>query len=431
MILTKSYKVKIIGLNNIFKDTIKVYSNAVWFIVGVIDKNYNNINSLTDSKSKYNYIEHLIHNTKDNKALYNFDSIFVNFPSYFRRSAIATALGKYESWYSNHTNWEINKKGKEPKLTKDYLVMPCFFKDNMFLKTDNKYVVKIKIYNNKCWNYINVPLRKTDVDYIEKHCFSLKESNPTLIVKDKNYYLNFAYEIKVDKLTKDKIETICAVDLGINNVATCSIMTSDGTVLARKFIKCIREEDQISHYLNKIKKHQAQGSKENKTLWAKVNNFNERISILASNQIIDFAKENKAQMIVFEYLDTNGKKKGNKKQRLALWRKRDIQKRVELNAHILGIRVNKICAFNTSKLAFDGSGIVTRGINNNFSICQFTNGKIYNCDLNATYNIGARFFIKQIQKTISEKKWLLLEAKVPLLSKRSTCTLSTLKAILV
>lgn len=434
MHLVKSYKVKIINRNKIFRQTIQAYSNAVWFIVNVINDNYSSLEGLT-SKQKYNFIENLIHNTKQNIAKYDFDDKFINFPSYFRRSAIATALGKYESWYSNYKNWEINKIGKAPKLFKDYLVMPCFFRDNMFLKTKDKYVVRIKVLINKCWDYIDIPLRKTDVDYIERNCFSLKESNPTLIVKDKNYYLNFAYDINVDKLPKGKVDKICAVDLGINNVATCSIITSDGTVLARKFIKCIREEDQINHYLNKIKKHQKLGSKENKTLWLKVNNFNREISIKASNEIINFAKINNIKVIVFEYLDTKGKKKGSKKQRLALWRKRDIQKRVTLNAHIQGIRVNRICAFNTSRLAFDGSGKVLRGSeidpsNTNYSICKFNNGKIYNCDLNASYNIGARYYIKEIEKTTSEKKWLLMVAKVPSLSKRSTCTLSTLKEIL-
>ena len=434
MHLVKSYKVKIINRNKIFKQTIQAYSNAVWFIVDVINNNYSSLEDLT-SKQKYNFIEKLIHNTKENKAKYDFDDKFINFPSYFRRSAIAIALGKYESWYSNYKNWEINKVGNAPKLSKGYLVMPCFFKNNMFLKTNDKYIVRIKVLINKCWDYIDIPLRKTDIDYIEKNCFSLKESNPTLIKKDKNYYLNFAYDINVDNLPKGKVEKMCAVDLGINNVATCSILTSDGTVLARKFIKCIREEDQINHYLNKIKKHQRLGSKENKTLWAKVNNFNREISIKASNEIINFAKTNEVKVIVFEYLDTKGKKKGSKKQRLALWRKRDIQKRVTLNAHIQGIRVNRICAFNTSRLAFDGSGKVLRGkeidpSNTNYSICKFTNGKIYNCDLNASYNIGARYYIKELEKTTSEKKWLLMVAKVPSLSKRSTCTLSTLKEIL-
>ena len=68
-----------------------------------------------------------------------------------------------------------------------------------------------------------------------------------------------------------------------------------------------------------------------------------------------------ADVIVFEHLDTQGKKKGRGKQKLALWRKQEIQKLVEHKAHILGIRISHICAWNTSKLAFDGSGKVERG----------------------------------------------------------------------
>ena len=93
------------------------------------------------------------------------------------------------------------------------------------------------------------------------------------------------------------------------------------------------------------------------------------------------------------------------------------------------MRVNRVCAYNTSKLAFDGSGIVKRN-KTNFSLCKFSTGKQYHCDLNASYNIGARYYIKEKLKTLSAKKRLLMEAKVPSLSKRSTCTLATLKAIL-
>ena len=424
MKITKSYAVKIKHFNKIFDKTIKLYSDAVWFICDVIKSEYSSIDELSNSKEKYNFIENLIHTTKDNKAKYDFDSHFVNFPSYYRRSAVACALGKFNSWYSNHKNWEINKQGKEPKLTTGYLVMPCFYKKNTFNKTDDIYVVQIKIYYNNSWDYIDIPLKHSDVNYIQKHCYSLKECAPSLVKKHKNYYLRFPYECTV-KVDNKKPNIICSVDLGVNHVAVCSIMTKEGTVLKRKFISCNREEDSLCHYLNKIKKHQKMGSKENKTLWAKVNNFNRRMSILASNEIVEFAKSNNAEVIVFEYLDIKGKIRGNKKQRLALWRKRDIQKRVELNAHCLGISVARICAYNTSRLAFDGSGQVTRD-DNNYSICTFTTGKIYNCDLSASYNIGARFFIKNIEKTLSEKKWLQLVAKVPSASKRSTCTLFSL-----
>ena len=153
------------------------------------------------------------------------------------------------------------------------------------------------------------------------------------------------------------------------------------------------------------------------------------VLIKTTKEIINFATTNKTNCIVFEYLDTKGKKSGSKKQRLTLWRKRDIQNRVLHNAHLRGIRVNRVCAYNTSRLAFDGSGIVARN-KSNFSLCTFTTSKQYNCDLNASYNIGARFHIKEIIKPFSEKKRLLMEAKVPSLSKRSTCTLSTLKEII-
>lgn len=100
---------------------------------------------------------------------------------------------------------------------------------------------------------------------------------------------------------------------------------------------------------------------------------------------------------------------------------------VEIKAHLNCIHVSHICAWNTSKLAYDGSGKVERSIKNdnqkpNYSLCKFTSGKMYNCDLNASYNIGARYFIrKMIYKTPE------LADKVPVASRR---TYSDLKALL-
>ena len=103
----------------------------------------------------------------------------------------------------------------------------------------------------------------------------------------------------------------------------------------------------------------------------------------------------------------------------------------ESKAHRIGIRISRVCAWGTSRLAYDGSGKVKRGkesekCNGNYSLCEFESGKIYNCDLNAGYNIGARYFIREIIKSLPERERLALEAKDPALTKRSTCTLSTL-----
>ena len=109
-----------------------------------------------------------------------------------------------------------------------------------------------------------------------------------------------------------------------------------------------------------------------------------------------------------------------------MWRCQYVQAMVTDKVHRLTMRVSHICAWGTSKLAYDGSGIVERGIDGNYSICRFTTGKIYNCDLSASYNIGARYFIREIIKSLPETERLEAQAKVPELTKRSTCTLSSL-----
>jgi hypothetical protein len=95
--------------------------------------------------------------------------------------------------------------------------------------------------------------------------------------------------------------------------------------------------------------------------------------------------------------------------------------------------VSHICAWGTSKLAYDGSGVVLRGKDagfNTYELCKFGNGKIYNCDLSASYNIGARYFIRELEKSTPAKKWSLIQAKVPECVKRTQCTYNTLVEIL-
>ena len=96
------------------------------------------------------------------------------------------------------------------------------------------------------------------------------------------------------------------------------------------------------------------------------------------------------------------------------------------------MRISRICPWGTSKYAYDGSGAVLRGEDGGFQtygLCKFKNGKTYNCDLSASYNIGARYFIRELQKSISVKKWSGIVAKVPECQKRTQCTYNTLLEI--
>lgn len=151
-----------------------------------------------------------------------------------------------------------------------------------------------------------------------------------------------------------------------------------------------------------------QAGKKSKNIYRTITSANRQIAIDTAKAIMDTAVAYDVDCIVFEYLDLSGKKGGRKyRERIHMWRARDVQSRVELQAHRMGMRISRVCAWGTSKYAFDGSGITSRhsvyhyehGTRKyNYSVCKFQNGKIYNCDLNASYNIGARFFLREYEK---------------------------------
>ena len=429
-----TYKVKIKHYNHIFKQTVAIYRSAVDYLIAVCHENWESISSIEGSLNRQRYVETLVHATKDNpNPKYDFDEKFYKMPSYLRRGVISEALGKVSSYKSNLKNWESEEpssRGEFPGYPKAGYIYPSLYRGNMYSETEDTYMAQIKVYVRNTWDWITVQLRKSDVDYINRRCKNRKQCAPTLQKRGKEWYLDFPFEESV-KLCKTNIkdQTVVAVDLGINTAATISVMRSDGTILGRHFCKLPKETDHLAHSINRIKKMQQHGNYKTPRLWAKAKGINHDIATKTAGFIMDVAVLYNADTIVFEHLDRKGKLKGSKKQRLHMWRCKEVQAIVTNKAHRLGMHVSHICAWGTSKLAYDGSGFVARGREggfNTYELCKFTNGKVYNCDLSASYNIGARYFIRELLKSVPEKARLRIEAKVPQCSKRSTCTLSTL-----
>lgn len=434
MKIVSSYAVEIKNISKLFRQTIKIYKNAVSFCIDVFEKEWSTLEQLeVYNRERSQYADKLIHTTKSNVAKYSeFDNKFKKLPAYLRTAVIHAALGHLSSYHSNLKN--CDSKNNAPSFQKHINKLPTFYRRGMYEENCDGDFVKLKLFVNNDWNWVKVKLKHTDLRYIEKHLSGAKMSAPTLEKKNKKYFLRFSFEEKAELNNTPLDERkILAVDLGINTDATCSVMRKDGTVLARKFIDFPSEKDRIYHALNKVKKVcQRYGSHNTTKLWRYIKFRNEELARKIAKSIVQYAVEQHCDVIVFEHLNTNGKKQGRKKQILSLWKKNSIQNKVELKAHKNGIRISRICAWGTSKLAFDGSGEVLRGKKanlNTYELCKFSNGKIYNCDLSASYNIGARYFIRDIQKSISVTKWSDVVAKVPECQKRTQCTYSTLLKI--
>ena len=443
MNIVKTAKCKILNYTSIFDDTINIYRSALSFYINICYKEWDYISTLK-SKYRINYIERITHKiSKSPDIKYDFDSSFYKFPSYLRRAAIAEAIGYVSSFKSQLKNYnESDKKAKQPTLNLNPSSYPVLYdKGNWIKLSDGK--ARIKIYRNNDWVWLDINYDIKPLYSSKKYRFAgYEELSPTIRKYGKKYFLNIGFKNKV-KLTDSK-DIACSVDLGINTSATCSIMTSDGTVIARSFINQASEKDRLNSLLGKLSKAtRNSGIKNSKpNLWRKINNVKKHIAIDTMNKIIAFAQTNNATVIVFEHLGKMKVPKGfygarRLRFKLQYWTRQFIYHKTLEKAHSLGLRVSRVSAKNTSRLAYDGSGMVSRGEidptklyknkpSKNYSICKFTTGKIYNADLSASYNIGARYFIREIIKPLSEKTRLQLEAKVPLLAARNQHTLSTL-----
>ena len=428
MRLATSYKMKLAGDFKALENSLAIYRQALTFLIPIINDAWEELSLYKFSNQKYNQIERWIHSTQTNQAQFDFDQKFPKLPIYLRRSAISKALGIVSSYRSNLAYWEANPKGQLPKLQLVHYEYPAYYKGNLFKNFDPIYqTIELKVFKNGDWVFEQYGLKQSDCTYYKRYLAGKKQNVPIIQKKGRRFYATFSYEENVQLVPEESINKICAVDLGLNTDATCSIMDQDGTVYARKFISFSKEHDRLHTQLGRIKRNQKRGSRHNKRLWRGVVGISQDIADKTVQAILDFGNEHGVDVFVLEYLDFKGK---NIDKRAHFWRYKRIYKVLTQKAHQCGLRIARVNARYTSRLAFDGSGWSKRGHEitpeTPYSLMEFPNGKTYNADLNASYNIGARFFIRHLLKTVTVTQRLALEAKVPQVAKRSTCTLSDL-----
>lgn len=422
-------------------NTMRYYEKLLARLIPIIEKEHDTLSRLS-SNQQIPTIEALIHATKAHpNPKYPFDQEFPRCPSYLRRNAIRTAIGIYESYLTKHKTWETEGRSDgEPQLSYHHAKSPAFYRDNMLKEKEGSGLrsVKIKLYDGKAWAWRHISIDKTDARYIDaKRRHDGKLCCPTIKRSGKKTYLHFPMEYNTnlhDANIED--ERICAIDLGINTDATCVIMESDGTVLDRKFIKRSSEKARLYHMIGRIRKAQSRGSVSCRRKWRRVNDLNSEIVKQVVSEIMEFAIKWSCTSIVCEFLSFSGKIRGSKKQRLHLWRKREVYRRLYDQAHVWGMRIHQVCAWNTSRLAFDGSGVVDRGpgikddsgesLGLSHSWVRFSTGKMFHADLNAAMNIGARFFVRELLKAFPVMGESLLKANVLGAVSGSTVVLSSL-----
>lgn len=424
------------GIMRAAKNTLSIFRAAVSMIGDIVIKEWDSLSELTPAR-RLTAVERLIHTTKDNVARYpEFDQEFYKFPSYYRRSAVNFACGQISSYKTRLEKYETERyeavsngrkfQKKPPVLNLDVNVYPAMYQKEMY--TLDLHCVRIKFFIRGTWDWVEVNLPTRDLKNILK---TLSEGgqleSPSLVLRYHKLYLDFPVNFPYAQFpeTPLKDQRLLGVDLGVNNGAVCCVMDAYGTIEARAFDPFASERDRMGHLLNRLRKvHRQSGSGQSlSAFYTKLDGVKTNYARQLSRWVVDIARAHGVYGIVLENL---GRMKPKyKKDKIHHWCKKKICELIKGIAMRYGIRVFLVNPKNTSALAFDGSGAVERD-ENNHSLCTFKNGKRYHADLNASYNIAARYFIREYRKSIPETEWSECTAKVPALSRRTDCTLSTL-----
>ncbi len=197
-----------------------------------------------------------------------------------------------------------------------------------------------------------------------------------------------------------------------------------------KFINFSSEKDRMYRVLGRISRFQRKhGSVQVKSRWAYAKRLNTELGRKIAGAVTGYAEENHADVIVFEYLEIKGKISGRKKQKLHLWKKRDIQKRCGTSGTSQrDADIQDLCMEYQQGLHMRGQEqlsvirAITVSVHSRME-------KRYNCDLSASYNIGARYFIRELLKPLPATERSLLEAKVPSVKRRISCVYADLREL--
>jgi putative transposase len=385
----------------LLENTVSEFRRLVRCLVGVINTHWSTIGRL-DAKSQIPAVEKLIHTTAKNQSpkYQYFNRRFYKFPSYYRRGAIQFAIGQVSSFNTRYREWQsgIRKRfdALPPKLNADCGTYPPLYKGQCIRWAEDNQSAAIKVFTGTDWIWTTVGI----TGHRQRHLNpNNKRKSPYLIVNGKGCYLSVPFQIKTDIIKNS--ESVLAVDLGINTTATVSVFNFDGTVSHREFIHPGRDIDRRDKRLKRISRKASLTGKLQRGfargLYRKAGNINREIGQKVSARVIKIAKQYDVKYIVFEHLTgwrpRGGKKRSTLRQRFHGWLHRRIVKNTEMKWSEHGGKVVFVNPRGTSSYAYDGSGKLKRS-SSNYELAVFASGKQYNCDLSASYNIGARFILK-------------------------------------
>ena len=145
-----TYSVRIDCFTRIFQDTVNLYRRSVDFFIGVILLENEELFRLRTQTERVNAVERITVITSGRPEVkYDFGKEFYKFPSYYRRAAIAEALGSVSSYLSRLESWKKENpetRGRKPGFPKAGFTCPALYKIGCYVRISD-YTAKVKVWS--------------------------------------------------------------------------------------------------------------------------------------------------------------------------------------------------------------------------------------------------------------------------------------------
>jgi len=326
--------------------------------------------------------------------------------SHTMQEVILNVIGNHKSYEAikemyEKGNKEIKGKPSKPRYKQEGKMEIVFTK---YAIREEKGELKLSIakklqekYRVKSLNFLIPKRLKKRIDFSKAKMLKIRREGK------ERYRIEVIYE-KEEKEARGS--NIMAIDLGLNNLATCTNANNVETlIVAGESIKSkIRYYEKKIEELQRIQMRMIKDSKKYKNtkqirrIYEKKRNYVKTYMHKASKMIVEYAKKNECQIIVIgELKGIKQKKKGNKGfVKVAIQK---LVEKIEYKARLEGIEVEKIEERYTSgvssidkeeitKEKYNKERRITRGL------FRSEEGKIINADINGSLNI-MRKYIKQ------------------------------------
>jgi len=382
--------------------TLQLYRHYVRDLMVLINARWDRLAACQGTGQIQRSVEALIHPTAKRPAVSTryFHRRYYKFPSYLRRVAIMDAFGQVRSFQTRFNRWLDGDRRsdtcKPPRLACATNTFPSLYHGQCLKFAGDDRSVQIKVYSGGDWVWRRYTL-SGDQRFIARG-----RRRSSLLVQDRGrFLLSVPVEIEVPLRAKeDQTGRVLSVDVGINTAATTAVVDASGTVLDRKFFHR-SDKDQEHRLMAAIRAAAKVATRHGNPLYAgfcatryrKLKNLMRNAAHQISRRIIDTATSWDCDAVIVEHLKgwrpKGGKKRSALKARFHRWFHRLLVRLIQSKAQEAGLRFRTVYARGTSHYAYDGSGKVQRD-KSNYALATFSNGKRYNADLNAAYNIAAR-----------------------------------------